>query len=145
MNEQLQDTLRDIVGVLDFVIKRTQIETTDSIRAAVARLQQSMTTDDERKAQRLSYLKTRRGQSLPERSKLLDKKMHLDRILAQYESALAVPEEKLNRGEQLRLERERVNAKRPADAANKAYQDCITELAAIEAEIAALETTKKAA
>jgi hypothetical protein len=138
MNEtdKIIATQRDIVRVLQYVIDRTQIETTDGIRAAMARLCENLITDQERDARRLSYLKNRRGDLLPQRHRTLDRKRHLDSVVAQLDAELAQPE--LNRGEALRIEKERFNAKRPADQADAAYVAVINELAAIESEIASL-------
>jgi len=124
------DQIRDLLHVLTYVIEKTQIETTDSVRSAINRLRQATKTEQESSAQLLIDLKARRSALIPQRFRLADQKRHLDFVVAQPQ-AHATPTQ-------------RAEAKRRADHANAEYDAVCKELASVEAAIAAVENKEAA-
>src|SRR5579863_745993 len=124
------DQIRDLLHVLTYVIEKTQIETTDSVRAAMSRLREVTKTEEERSALMLTDLKARRSALIPQRFRLADQKRHLDFVVA-HPQAHATPTQ-------------RAEAKRRAHHANAEYDALCKELDSVEAAIAAVENKEAA-
>ena len=113
MNQQL----RDIIHILQYVTEK--IPPKDSVRAAMNRLIESVTTDHERSLQALVDLKAKRSVLLQQRGEIEHQKQHTAYFASQPDADAA--------------------AKQRATDARDRYTAHLAELASIEAAIAKRE------
>jgi hypothetical protein len=128
MTEQTQAQLRDVYHVLQFLMR--QVQPTDGVRAAMARLRESVKTEAECEARRLEALKDRRSYLIPQRGRLVEFKRSHDFTAA-------------NPGPMANA-RQRAEAKARAHQTAAQYEAVCEELADVEAAIAAAEKPEAA-
>jgi hypothetical protein len=139
---------RDIFSLFNALIQGTHHEANDGIVAALTRIREAAITDEERAAQRVAHLVSRRSFLVPKRNGLADKKGQLADVVWHMNAVAAEqnkdPKDRKYPGERV-TPMELARAKTNLDRASAEYEKCVAELAAIEAEINSMKNAAKAA